>query len=412
MAKLGEVCLINPKSCTLRDDTEVSFIPMTKVGEHGEFDASEIKNYSEVKKGFTNFQNGDILFAKITPCMENGKGAIAHNMKNGIGFGSTEFHVLRPDTDKITSEWLYYLTTWKTFRKEAERNMTGSAGQKRVPKTFLENYVVNLPDIDTQKSENKILRKVDDLIFLRKQQLAKLDELAKARFVEMFGTFPANPFRWSIGKIQDVVSDVRYGSSRPAVEGGKYPYLRMNNITYSGELDLRDTKRIDIPDSELDKCTVRRGDVLFNRTNSKELVGKTCVYNRDELMVLAGFVIRVRINERIRPEVLSAFLNMDFSKRMLIGMCKTAIGQANINAKELQNIDLYIPPIELQDQFVTLKNKIDQQKQTVQQSLEKLELLKQAPLQESFGYLPQSPDGDSPLTEGALTWPQGKSLPL
>ena len=317
--------------------------------------------------------------------MENGKGAIAHNMKNGIGFGSTEFHVLRPDTDKITSEWLYYLTTWKTFRKEAERNMTGSAGQKRVPKTFLENYVVNLPDIDTQKSENKILRKVDDLIFLRKQQLAKLDELAKARFVEMFGTFPANPFRWSIGKIQDVVSDVRYGSSRPAVEGGKYPYLRMNNITYSGELDLRDTKRIDIPDSELDKCTVRRGDVLFNRTNSKELVGKTCVYNRDELMVPAGFVIRVRINERIRPEVLSAFLNMDFSKRMLIGMCKTAIGQANINAKELQNIDLYIPPIELQDQFVTLKNKIDQQKQTVQQSLEKLELLKKALMQEYFG---------------------------
>ena len=246
---------------------------------------------------------------------------------------------------------------------------------------------IDVPEIDyaTQRKVAATLNKIDTLIVLRKQQLEKLDELIKARFVEMFGTFPANPFRWSIGKIQDVVSDVRYGSSRPAVEGGKYPYLRMNNITYSGELDLRDTKRIDIPDSELDKCTVRRGDVLFNRTNSKELVGKTCVYNRDELMVLAGFVIRVRINERIRPEVLSAFLNMDFSKRMLIGMCKTAIGQANINAKELQNIDLYIPPIELQDQFVTLKNKIDQQKQTVQQSLEKLELMKKALMQEYFG---------------------------
>lgn len=242
-----------------------------------------------------------------------------------------------------------------------------------------------IPSGDEQNHVVEVLDKVTDLILIRKQQLEKLDELVKARFVEMFGTFPANPFRWSIGKIQDVVSDVRYGSSRPAVEGGKYPYLRMNNITYSGELDLRDTKRIDIPDSELDKCTVRRGDVLFNRTNSKELVGKTCVYNRDELMVLAGFVIRVRINERIRPEVLSAFLNMDFSKRMLIGMCKTAIGQANINAKELQNIDLYIPPIELQDQFVTLKNKIDQQKQTVQQSLEKLELMKKALMQEYFG---------------------------
>lgn len=242
-----------------------------------------------------------------------------------------------------------------------------------------------IPSSDEQNYVVEVLDKVTDLISLRKQQLAKLDELVKARFVEMFGTFPANPFRWSTGKIQDVVSDVRYGSSRPAVEGGKYPYLRMNNITYSGELDLHDTKRIDIPDSELDKCTVRRGDVLFNRTNSKELVGKTCVYNRDELMVLAGFVIRVRVNERIRPEVLSTFLNMDFSKRMLIGMCKTAIGQANINAKELQNIDLYIPPIELQDQFVALKNKMDQQKQTLQQSLEKLELMKKALMQEYFG---------------------------
>lgn len=385
MAKLGEVCLINPKSCTLRDDTEVSFIPMTKVGEHGEFDASEIKNYSEVKKGFTNFQNGDILFAKITPCMENGKGAIAHNMKNGIGFGSTEFHVLRPDTDKITSEWLYYLTTWKTFRKEAERNMTGSAGQKRVPKTFLENYVVNLPDIDTQKSENKILRKVDDLIFLRKQQLAKLDELVKARFVEMFGTYPANPFEWDTGKIKDAVLDVRYGSSRPAVEGGKYPYLRMNNITYDGKLDLTDIKRIDVPDNELDRCTVRRGDVLFNRTNSKELVGKTCVYNRDEPMILAGFVIRVRVNQRILPEFLSAFLNTDFSKQMLQGMCKSAIGQANINAKEMQNIGLYFPPLSLQNEFAAFVERVDQQKQTIQQSLEKLELMKKALMQEYFG---------------------------
>ena len=113
----------------------------------------------------------------------------------------------------------------------------------------------------------------------------------------MFGVYPANPMGWEIGTIRDIVTEVRYGSSRPAVDGGKYPYLRMNNITYGGELDLSDTKRIDIPDNELDKCTVRRGDVLFNRTNSKELVGKTCVYDRDEMMVLAGFVIRIRVKD-------------------------------------------------------------------------------------------------------------------
>ena len=155
---------------------------------------------------------------------------------------------------------------------------------------------------------------------------------------------------------------MRYGSSRPAVDGGRYPYLRMNNITYGGELDLSDTKRIDIPDNELAKCTVRRGDVLFNRTNSKELVGKTCVYNRDEMMVLAGFVIRVRVNEKVLPEFLSAFLNTEFSKKMLLGMCKTAIGQANINAQELQNIGLYVPPIDLQQEFVDFKTQVDKSK--------------------------------------------------
>ena len=283
-------------------------------------------------------------------------------------------------SDEIDIKYLYYFL----LSRGLSDTITGSA-QPQIVRQSLKNVRVIYPNLDAQKRIIYVLGKADELLSIRKQQIAKLDELVKARFVEMFGTFPANPFRWSTGKIQDVVSDVRYGSSRPAVEGGKYPYLRMNNITYSGKLDLHDTKRIDIPDSELDKCTVRRGDVLFNRTNSKELVGKTCVYNRDELMVLAGFIIRVRVNERIRPEVLSAFLNMDFSKRMLIGMCKTAIGQANINAKELQNIDLYIPPIELQDQFVALKNKIDQQKQTVQQSLEKLELLKKALMQEYFG---------------------------
>ena len=137
----------------------------------------------------------------------------------------------------------------------------------------------------------------------------------------------------------------------------------MNNITYNGELDLTDTKTIDVPDEELDKCTVRRGDLLFNRTNSKELVGKTCVYNRDEMMVLAGFVVRVRLNDRALPEFVSAFMNTDFSKQMLLGMCKAAIGQANINAQELQNIGIYIPPLQVQKDFVSFKTQVDKSKQ-------------------------------------------------
>ena len=178
----------------------------------------------------------------------------------------------------------------------------------------------------------------------------------------MFGTFPENSKNWKICTIKEIVSDVRYGTSRAAVDGGKYPYLRMNNITYDGELDLTDLKYIDIPDKELEKCTVKYGDVLFNRTNSKELVGKTCVYNRKNIMVLAGFIIRVRVNENILPVFLAMFLNMDFSKTMLKEMCKSAIGQANINATELQKIRIILPPIELQKEFVEFKNKTDKSK--------------------------------------------------
>ena len=394
MAKLGEICLINPKSCTLRDDTEVSFIPMTKVGEHGEFDASEIKNYSEVKKGFTNFQNGDILFAKITPCMENGKGAIAHNMKNGIGFGSTEFHVLRPDTDKMTSEWLYYLTTWKTFRKEAERNMTGSAGQKRVPKTFLENYVVNLPDIDTQKSENKILRKVDDLIFLRKQQLAKLDELVKARFVEMFGDPISNPFGFKVESLQEMLDDNAITYHLDGNHGSDYPrneefvesgvsYISANCII-DDNVNLQLAKHLmEERAAKLRKGIAQDEDVLFAHNAT---VGPVAIlHTRETKVVLGTSLTAYRCNkQRILPSYLKAYMQSEgFVRQYTKDMKQTTRNQVPITAQ--RKYLFIVPPLSLQNRFASFVERVDQQKQTVQQSLEKLELMKKALMQEYFG---------------------------
>lgn len=288
------------------------------------------------------------------------------------------------DNTALDKSFLFDLLNSDSFEQKCILSSKGVA-QKNLSTEWLKDYKIPLPPLDEQREIAAVLDKVSDLIAKRRQQLNKLDELVKSRFIEMFGVYPANPMGWEIGTIRDIVTEIRYGSSRPAVDGGKYPYLRMNNITYGGELDLSDTKRIDIPDNELDKCTVRRGDILFNRTNSKELVGKTCVYDRDEMMVLAGFVIRIRVKDRILPEFLSAFLNTDFSKQMLLGMCKTAIGQANINAQELQNIGLYLPPVELQRRFVQFKKETDKSKLAIQKSLEKLEILKKALMQKYFG---------------------------
>ena len=299
-------------------------------------------------------------------------------VKDGAGIGRTTLHPAKSSVigtmqyllpkDNVLPEYLCYVVR----HMHLEKYFTGAT----IPHIYFRDYKnekFNLDSLDKQAEIIEILGKAESIILKRRKELAELDNLIKARFVEMFGIYPANQMGWETGKIRDTVADVRYGSSRPAVDGGKYPYLRMNNITYGGELDLSDVKRIDVPENELDKCTVRRGDVLFNRTNSKELVGKTCVYDRDEMMVLAGFVIRVRVNDRVLPEFLSAFLNTDFSKKTLSEMCKAAIGQANINAQEMQNIGLYLPPLELQRQFVQFKKQVDKSK--VVESIHRMNVL-------------------------------------
>ena len=164
LVSLGEFCLLNPQKSELHnisDDTEVSFLPMSSVSENGELTLSERKLYRDVKSGFSYFADGDVLFAKITPCMENGKGAVAHGLCNNIGFGSTEFHVLRVKTSVCNPYWLYELLSLKQFRKIAEQNMTGSAGQKRVPAEFLQNFKLSLPPIELQNEYVSISRQID-----------------------------------------------------------------------------------------------------------------------------------------------------------------------------------------------------------------------------------------------------------
>ena len=176
---LKDVCKINPKKSEdkrLMDGLEVSFVAMPSVSDKGEIDTSVIKLYDEVKTGFTYFAENDVLFAKITPCMENGKGAVATGLKNNIGFGSTEFHVIRQINGVTNSYWIYYLTVFQMFRDEAERKMTGSAGQRRVPASFLENYEVGVPDIKLQNEFAQFVQQVDKLKFEMEQVFKRLKD--------------------------------------------------------------------------------------------------------------------------------------------------------------------------------------------------------------------------------------------
>ena len=284
--------------------------------------------------------------------------------------------------NEICKNYIFY---YMPIALKAIEDKTPFVTVKHLSAKELNKIELPLPTYEMQNRIANSLFNLDELIEKRKKQLSKLDELVKARFVELFGDPVLNPYNWDVVTIGDIVTDVRYGTSKPAVEGGKYPYLRMNNLTYDGHLDLSDMKYIDIPDNEIEKCIVRKGDVLFNRTNSIELVGKTCVFDLDDDMVIAGYIIRVRLNDKLLPIVLSSYMNSTVLKEQLRNMAKGAVNQANINAQELQGIKIYLPPIELQEEFASFVAQTDKSKLEAQKSLEKLELLKKALMQKYFG---------------------------
>ena len=288
---------------------------------------------------------------------------------------------LTPDRSKVSLEFIYWVLKWK----KAELNSKGTGSTfKAISRKVLEETLVPAIDFEKQYEYAEILGKTYSIIKKYKKELNCLDGLIKARFVEMFGDPIQNPKGWEVVTIGDIVTEVRYGTSKPAVEGGKYPYLRMNNLTADGHLDLNDLKYIDIPDDEIEKCVVRKGDVLFNRTNSIELVGKTAVFDLPEDMIIAGYIIRVRLTEKMLPEVLSQYMNLEALKGILRGMAKGAVNQANINAQELQSIKVYIPEMELQKQFVKMKEQIYKSKVAVQKALDETQMLFDSLMQEYF----------------------------
>ncbi len=198
IVQLQDIAEINPKLpyTDLDDSLTVSFLPMASVEQvSGKYDLSQTRLYGEVKKGYTAFINGDIIFAKITPCMENGKIAIVENLQNGIGFGSTEFHVSRIKLG-LNKRYLFYYFTQASFKREARRNMTGSAGQLRVPKKYFESVEIPLPPLPEQ---HRIVEKIEELFSELDDGVASLKKA-----LEQLKTYRQAVLKWAFeGKLTE-----------------------------------------------------------------------------------------------------------------------------------------------------------------------------------------------------------------
>lgn len=342
---LSEVAQVNP-AINPREfprDTDVSFVPMSAVSEVTlRIEGEVTRKLNEVNKQYTPFRKGDILIAKITPSFENGKLTIA-DIRHELGFGTTEFHVVRPTKSILDTRYLFHFLKQDAIRSAGAKRMTGSAGQKRLPASFVAGLQIPLPPLAEQRRIAAMFDKVDELRALRRQALARLDDLAQSVFFEMFGDPIANKKGWPIVKLGEVVRTTSGGTplrERREFYNGSIPWVK------SGE--LRDTfineTEEHISEAGLESSSAKifeRGTILIALYGAT--VGKMGILN-----------IKAATNQAVCALFPSANIAALFLFSLFLysrdSLLASRVGgaQPNISQGVLRNWPIILPPIELQ----------------------------------------------------------------
>lgn len=349
LVPFGSVCSLQNGRAFKPEEWSASGTPIVRIQNLN--DETKPFNYCdfEVEKRF-HVDSGDLLFSwSGTPGTSFG----AFFWNRGKGFLNQ--HIFRVDIDEryIDKNYLRYAINSKLDLIIDQAH--GGVGLKHITKGKLEAVEIPLPSLPEQKRIAAILDRADAIRRKRQQAIQLAEDFLRAVFLDMFGDLVTNPKGFPVGTVRDLVDTANYGSSEKASETeGEFPMLRMGNITYSGAIDFSGLKYVDLSKKDQPKYLVEKGDSLFNRTNSKELVGKTAVYDRDDVAAIAGYLIRVRMNEKGNSYYVSGYLNSTHGKSTLQNMCKSIVGMANINAQEMQNIQILLPPIEIQNKYAAI----------------------------------------------------------
>lgn len=274
----------------------------------------------------------------------------------------------------VDQDFFFHLLESNAIYSQFERLAAG-ATVKNLNIELVKGVKVPLPPLSEQRRIAELLDRAEALRATRRDALGQLDTLTQSIFLDLFGDPATNPKEWPVGQIGDLLESASYGTSEKSGSAGQFPVLRMNNITRTGEMDLTDLKFMDLPAAQHERYLVRVGDVLFNRTNSAELVGKTGIVLDPRPMAFAGYLVRLRVDDRNDPEYLAAFLNTAYAKKMLRGMCKSIIGMANINATEIQKMSIPKPPLDRQRAFVRCLAAVRALRESQRASLAKLDAL-------------------------------------
>ena len=365
LVKLEDISVVNPRLPKNVDELEqISFLRMASVSEEATILNIERKQLFEAKKGFTYFEKGDILLAKITPCFENGKAVFLDDLPTQIGFGSTEFHVIRVDSSIADAKYVFFMLWNDGFRFLAERNMTGSAGQKRVPANFLKGVKIPLPPLSIQKQIAAVLEKADNLRQQSQKMEQELNSLAQSVFLDMFGDPAKNEKGWPKCKLGDhigYIGDIGSNGSNDTVSANlemldEENYALMVRTTNLNKNDFKDNVKF-VTKKTYDffkKSQIFGGEIIMNKIGSAGQFWIMPNLGRPVSLGLNQFVIRLT---GLNTLYLYYYLLTDYGQRMIQSKLNGATTKS-ITKRAVKELPLMMPPLELQEKFADIIDRI------------------------------------------------------
>jgi type I restriction enzyme S subunit len=362
------VARLNPskgETAALARDEEVSFLPMEAIGDDGTLDLERSRPIGDVETGYTYFREGDVTIAKITPCFENGKGAVMSGLTGGIGFGTTELIVARPRPDETTSTFLHWLFVSAPFRKLGEAAMYGAGGQKRVPDDFVRDFAMGFPSVSEQSAIAAFLdrqtAKIDALVAEQEKLIALLAEKRQAVISHAVtkGLNPAAPMKdsgiewlgevpehWEVKRLKflaHVQGGVAKGRDLGDADTIEVPFLRVANVQ-DGYLDLEEIATIQIASHELPRFALQSGDVLMNEGGDFDKLGRGHIWRGEiETCIHQNHVFAVR-PRGVEPEWLNLLTSAESGRFYFMSRSKQSTNLASISSTNIYEFPMVFPP--------------------------------------------------------------------
>ena len=366
VAPLGRACEMHRENVDPREMPDMPYVGL----EHFDGGDPELRRWgssSEVRSTKHHFSPGDVLYGKLRPYLDKAVSAAFE------GVCSTDIIVLRAKPDQMVPSFLCYQLHTQRFLSHAISTTAGT-NLPRTRWTSLRDYDLALPSLSEQRRIAHVLDTIQQAIAAQDDFIAAAREPKRSLMQRMFtygpGREPAPtkeseigeiPGHWQVVQLGEALQATQYGLSTRAGRTGMYPMLRMNNVS-DGLVDATDLKYVDLGDSDFERFRLRKNDILFNRTNSYELVGKAAIFDIEGDFVFASYLIRtVPDTTQLLPQYLHYWLNWDRVQRRLRTLATRGASQSNISASKLKRLQIGLPPIQEQMQAVDILSAADGQ---------------------------------------------------